>query len=276
MSLTFSVLMSVYKNDNPEHLKTALHSIYNNQFRKPNEIVITIDGPVSDKIRDTIHSFKQQNHIVKVIDLVTNRGLGEALRLGSQECTCDYIVRMDSDDISRPDRFEKQFDFLEKHPNIDILGCNILEFESDPDKPFRQRVCPENHRKIAEMAKSRSPMNHITTCIKRTSLLASNGYLPMPYAEDYYLWVRMLNNAFIFHNLQENLVLVRVGNGMTARRSNIALLNSLKIIYNYLYKNKMITSHQYLTNLIKAQCFIRSPNYIKTIAYKYILRKKSI
>ena len=265
--------MSVYKNDNPAFLNQALNSIYIDQTVKPDEIVIVIDGPVSDELRKIINDFKKQTNIVKIVDLITNRGLGEALRIGSTHCSGDYIVRMDSDDLSHPNRFEKQFSYINNHPELDVLGCNILEFSQSTDEKMRRRACPEYHKDIVKMSKKRSPMNHITACIKRDSLFSSGGYKQMLFAEDYYLWVRMINHSCHFYNIQEDLVYVRVGNGMTARRSNLTLLRSLRSIYKYLLDNKNINILEYSLNIAKAELFIRSPIQVKNFAYKFLLRK---
>lgn len=124
----YAVLMSVYKNDNPEFLKTALESIYDNQTVKPDEIVVVFDGPLKDGLYKVLDEFRAgKEDVVKYYPEKVNRGLGEALRIGSELCTCDYILRMDSDDISDQHRFEKQIAYIEAHPEgmkIDtVLAC---------------------------------------------------------------------------------------------------------------------------------------------------------
>ena len=104
-----SVLMSVYKNDNPDFLKIALESIYDKQTRKPDEIVVVFDGKLTPELYSVLDDFqKNKESIVFYYPQEINQGLGEALRIGSEKCTGDYIFRMDSDDISAPERFEKQ------------------------------------------------------------------------------------------------------------------------------------------------------------------------
>ena len=108
-----SVLMSVYKNDNPEFLKTALESIYEQQTRKPDEIVVVFDGKLTEELYTVLNNFKKDKEtIVFYYPQEVNQGLGQALKIGSEKCTGDYIFRMDSDDISAPERFEKQLDYL--------------------------------------------------------------------------------------------------------------------------------------------------------------------
>ena len=129
--MKYSVLMSVYKNDNPAFLKTALESIYENQTRKPDEIVIVFDGPLTEELYSVLDAYKlQKDGVVKYYPQECNRGLGEALRIGAGKCTGDYIFRMDSDDISVPDRFEKQIAFVEANPEIAVVGADITEFSN--------------------------------------------------------------------------------------------------------------------------------------------------
>lgn len=111
----YSVLMSVYKNDDPVFLKLALESIYDNQTVKPDEIVVVFDGPLNEKLYTVLDSFKSgKEDVVKYYPQGVNRGLGEALRIGSEYCTGDYILRMDSDDISDSHRFEKQIQYIHR------------------------------------------------------------------------------------------------------------------------------------------------------------------
>ena len=69
MDKNFSVLMSVYKNDKPDQIKLAIESIYEKQTLKPNEIILVIDGPVSDEIMEVL---KQKEKDIKVLKLINN------------------------------------------------------------------------------------------------------------------------------------------------------------------------------------------------------------
>lgn len=111
--MKFSVLISVYKSDNPEHLETALKSIWDNQILKPDQIVLVQDGPVGDEIVNIINNFKAiLDDKLSFLELSVNLGLARALNEGLRLCKYDLIARMDSDDICFPNRFEKQIAFL--------------------------------------------------------------------------------------------------------------------------------------------------------------------
>lgn len=271
----YSVLMSVYKKDSPEYLQIALKSIYEQQSIKPDEIVIAVDGPIPENLRKVLDSFKKDKEkIVKIIQQEQNKGLGEALKKGTEYCTGDYIFRMDSDDISVFDRFEKQIDYIEKHSNIDVLGGNIAEFQKSIDEENKRlRVCPMNHEDIVKMGKKRNPMNHVTVCIKKEALVNSGGYQSLLYLEDYYLWLRMIVNNCKLENLNETLVLVRVGNGFEGRRSTKKHIEGWRTLQNFMKKNKMINFLEAKLNMIYIRVFVSTPPWIKKIIYKFILRK---
>mgnify|MGYP002528861949 FL=1 len=271
----YSVLMSVYKKDSPEYLQIALKSIYEQQSIKPDEIVIVVDGPIPENLRKVLDSFKKDKEkIVKIIQQEQNKGLGEALKKGTEYCTGDYIFRMDSDDISVFDRFEKQINYIEKHSNIDVLGGNIAEFQKSIDEENKRlRVCPMNHEDIVKMGKKRNPMNHVTVCIKKEALVNSGGYQSLLYLEDYYLWLRMIVNNCKLENLNETLVLVRVGNGFEGRRSTKKYIEGWKTLQNFMKKNKMINFIEAKLNMIYIRVFVSTPPWLKKIIYKFILRK---
>ena len=256
-------------------MQIALKSIYEQQSIKPDEIVIVVDGPIPENLRKVLDSFKKDKEkIVKIIQQEQNKGLGEALKKGTEYCTGDYIFRMDSDDISVFDRFEKQIDYIEKHSNIDVLGGNIAEFQKSIDEENKRlRVCPMNHEDIVKMGKKRNPMNHVTVCIKKEALVNSGGYQSLLYLEDYYLWLRMIVNNCKLENLNETLVLVRVGNGFEGRRSTKKHIEGWRTLQNFMKKNKMINFLEAKLNMIYIRVFVSTPPWIKKIIYKFILRK---
>ena len=115
--LDFSVLLSVYWKENPDWLRLSLKSIWEDQSLKPAEIVLVKDGPLTDRLETVISQFKQSAPL-KIVPLSQNQGLGRALNEGLKFCSFDLVARMDTDDISKPDRFEKQIRFISQHPDI--------------------------------------------------------------------------------------------------------------------------------------------------------------
>lgn len=273
--MKYSVLMSVYHKDSPEFLKLALESIYEQQTRRPNEIVVIFDGPLGDGLMQVLDAFAaDKQNVVKYYPQEVNRGLGEALRIGAEKCTGDYIFRMDADDVSAPDRFEKQAAYMEAHPETDVLGSDTAEFDFSPDEDKRLCSFPEQHEDIVKMAKRRNPINHMTVCMKKEALLRCGSYQSMLLMEDYYLWLRMIIAGCRFANLHEPLVFVRVGNGFYNRRSSSVQIKSWKALQNYMLKHRFISRFGAFRNMLTVRVFVLIPPGLKKWVYATFLRKK--
>lgn len=272
--MKYSVLMSVYKNDSPDFLKLALESIYDLQTRKPDEIVIVFDGPISHELLFVLNNFRiGKENIVFYYPQECNCGLGEALRIGSEKCTGDYIFRMDSDDISDSERFAKQISYIESHPEIDVLGTNIEEFQNSiAEDNKRKRICPSKHDDIVKMAKKRNPMNHVTVCIKREALEKCGGYKTLLLLEDYYLWLRMIVVGCKLANINESLVYVRVGNGFNSKRGSKTRIKGWKILQDYMLKHNLINIKEAKANMIYIKVFVYMPGWMRKFVYKHFLR----
>lgn len=274
MKNKYSVLMSVYRNDDPLFLKEALESIYERQTIKPDEIVVVFDGPLTNRLYQVLDEFKfGKDNIVKYYPQDINSGLGKALRIGSEKCTGDYIFRMDADDISNPKRFEIQINYLEKHPDVDVLGTDIAEFNKSLEEKMRVRSCPKRYDDIVKMGKKRNPMNHVTVCIKKSALNRCGGYESLLLLEDYYLWLKMIASNCLLENINESLVYVRVGNGFDTKRGSKERIIGWRILQNFMLENKMINSFQAFLNMIYIYTFVNMPPNIKNIIYKRLLRK---
>ena len=275
MGNKYSVLMSVYKNDSPDFLKIALESIYDAQTRKPDEIVVVFDGPLNDELYAVLDEFKAgKESVVNYYPQEVNKGLGEALKIGSELCKGDYILRMDSDDVSDPHRFEKQIAYVEAHPEIDVLGTDIAEFNESPDEnDKRVRVCPAKHEDIVKMGKKRNPMNHVTVCMKKSALMKSGGYQTLLLLEDYYLWLNMIVADCILANINESLVYVRVGNGFDSKRGSKKRITGWKVLQDFMVDHGMITKMEARMNMLYIWGFVNTPAWLKRSLYQKLLRK---
>lgn len=273
--MKYSVLMSVYKNDDAQYLHRALISIYEEQTVKPDEIVIVFDGPLTMELYDVLNGFRRgKEDIVFYYPQNTNKGLGEALKIGSEYCTGDYIFRMDSDDISHPRRFEKQIAFIEANPKIDVLGTDIAEFYASLDEgELRIRACPMNHAEIVKMGKRRNPMNHVTVCIKKAALRKCGGYESLLLLEDYYLWLKMIATGCVLSNINEALVYVRIGNGFHSKRGSKTRITGWKYLQKYMIENGLINKSEAFMNMVYIRVFTYCPAWLRKTIYDKILRK---
>lgn len=271
--MLFSVLMSIYKNDKSDEVVNALDSIFN-QSCKPSQIVLVLDGPISEDLRDAIYLFAKKNPIIDIVPLNENVGLGKALSIGLGYCKYDYIARMDSDDYSLPDRFEKQVRYLQDHPDIDVLGGQIAEYDSTMVNKLAVRKVPTTMTVIVQMMKRRNAMNHVTVMYRKSAVLNSGNYQHCPYFEDYYLWCRMINNGCKFHNLDDVIVNVRTGEGMYQRRGGKVYNEAIIGFQKKILKLGLINRVQYFTNLIIRLSVANMPNFFRGTLYRMLLRGK--
>lgn len=278
MISTYSVLMSVYKNDDADFLKTALESIYDKQIRKPDEVVVVFDGPLTEPLYEVLNEFqKGREGVIKYYPQEENHGLGEALRVGSEYCTGDYILRMDSDDISDIHRFDRQIAYVEAHPEVDALGTDIAEFDKDPySERKRMRICPAKHEDIVKMMKRRNPMNHVSVCIKKSALMKAGGYQTLLLLEDYLLWINMINSGCTLANINETLVYVRVGNGFDSKRGAKERVVGWRVLQEKMLEGGIINKWTAIINMIYINLFVRTPTGLKKLLYNLLLRKRDI
>ena len=246
----FSIAISVYKNDSPEFFDRALESITDLQTVKPDEIVLVIDGPVSDEIDAVIEKYAPR-YTFNIIRLKTNGGLGNALKLAIENAKYDLIARMDSDDIAVPNRFELQLAFFNKNPKVDVCGGNISEFIQNENNIIGFRNVPTSNKDIRKFIKKRCPFNHMTVMFKKDSVIKCGGYLDFYFNEDYYLWIRMLLNNSIFSNLPVVLVNVRTGIEQYQRRGGLKYYKSEKKLQKMMLKNGIISCPLFLCNCMK-------------------------
>ena len=274
MEKEISVLMSVYKNDVPKYLKEALDSIVN-QTHKAKEIIIVIDGPISEELSAVLNEYALNYPEIKLHKLEKNMGLGIAMNEGTKLCNCDYIARMDSDDISELNRFEKQIEAFNNDETLSVVGSNSREFVDGKKDEGYLKVVPEKHKDICEFMKSRCPICHPSLMIKKEMLLSSGGYKDWFYAEDWYLCIRMYLNGAKFYNVQENLLNVRLNEDTYIRRSGLKYYKSIKKLLKYMKDNKIIGFFKYTKEKIKRFIgHVLIPKKLKNKLYRKFMRKK--
>ena len=274
--MNFSVLMSVYGKDSAEDFKEALKSVTLTQTKKPKQVVIVQDGIVPSSIDEIIDDIKNQTSEIEITVLKkeTNQGLASALNSGLSLCKYDWIARMDSDDISVADRFEKQIAFIESNMDVAVLGGAIAEFENEIGDIQSERHVELIHEEITRMAKSRTPMNHVSVMYLKSAVLAVGGYSEdFGKLEDYKLWVDLIAAGYKLANIDDIVVNVRVGKGFIERRSNKREIQDWDMLQTYLLKNNMITKRKAWVNKLYIRVFIYMPAWMKKIAYKTILRR---
>ena len=227
----FSVLMTVYKNDNPNYFRISLNSVIN-QTVIPTEVVLVKDGPVPEVIQNVIDEVDRLHPgIINQVQLKKNVGLGLALNEGLKVCKYELIARMDSDDICLPDRFEKELAVFENNSDMDIVGCLVKEFVGTPDNVVGKRDVPLDNVSIHKYARKRDPFNHPAVMYRKSKVMKYGPYGDYRKNQDTALWIEMLNNNCIASNVPEYLLMFRFDEGTYKKRKswvNTKLLISIR------------------------------------------------
>ena len=216
----YSVLMSVYSKEKPEYLTQALDSMIN-QTVAPDEIVLVEDGPLTESLYAVIENYKSSYpEMFNIVSLEQNGGLGNALNEGIRVCRNELIARMDTDDISKPERCEKQIAAFMDDPQLDIVGTQIDEFLETPKNIISSRVVPTSHEEIVTFSRRRSPFNHPTVMYRKSAVEKMGGYSAYSRKEDLDLFVRMVNEGCKAANLPESYLYYRCNVDNLQRRKN--------------------------------------------------------
>ena len=268
----FSVLLSVYGGEKGEFLRRSLASVFAQTVRA-REVVLVEDGPLTEDLYRVVEEFRARQPELKVVPLPVNGGLGRALNEGLKHCSFDIVARMDTDDICRPDRFEKQLRVLQERPEVAVASAWIDEFVDDPGHVVSTRRLPETPEELYEYGKSRCPVNHPVVMFRKQAVLECGGYVHYPLFEDYYLWARMMVGGAKFYNIQESLLWFRTSPDMFRRRGGLryalteARLQFLFVGIGY------IGLGRFFKNLAVRFAVRLVPNGLRSWAYRHLLRR---
>ena len=275
MEKKYSVLMSVYYKENPEWLKYSIESMLN-QTIFPDEFVLVEDGPLTEELDSIIEKFvSEYPKLFKIVKIEKNVGLGPALELGVAKCSNEFIARMDSDDYSKYNRIEKQFEVYEKYPELGMVGTNVDEFEDNIDNVNCKVILPETHEEIYKFSKKRCPFRHPTLLYKKSAVLKAGNYRKFYLCEDYDLYVRMLSTGCKCYNIQEPLVCMRIGSDFYKRRGGWKYMKTILKFKNQQLKNGYFTFGDYLKSTIPHIIVCLLPNKMRDCIYRNLLRKKN-
>jgi glycosyltransferase involved in cell wall biosynthesis len=269
----FSLLLSVYGGDDPAFLREAFTSSVQEQTRRPDQVVLVQDGPVSEPLAQTIKELVESSPVeVHHLALAENLGLGPALDRGLAACAHEIVARMDADDVSLPTRFEKQLPLIEA--GADIVGSGLLEFGSSPDDVVGRRTPPTDPVEIRRVIRFRDPFNHPTVVYRRSAVQAAGGYTDLALMEDYLLFARMIDAGARPANLAEPLVRYRVGAGAYARRGGRRLLRSELALQRRFRQLGITTRMEYLRNVAVRGGYRLVPQWLRKVAYRRLIANR--
>jgi glycosyltransferase involved in cell wall biosynthesis len=204
---TADVSVIVPNYNNGRFLHAFLQSVINSTVM-PLELIIIDDGS-TDETAKVLASFTNLDFL-KVIRFPENLGLTRALNAGLDAAIGKYIMRADPDDILSPERIERQFNYMETHPDTDVLGCNVRYFHHVTGKNLNLSNFPSEHSQIVRTyQKGLHGIQHPTAFMKR-AVVQRYRYEKMFPGEDYVFFSTMARDGCRFASLSEPLYLMRV------------------------------------------------------------------
>lgn len=233
-----SVIIPCYNAQ--KFVEKAVRSIMEQTYT--NLEILCCDDCSTDKTLIILQKLSQEDSRVKVIKNEQNLKIVQTLNKLVYLSSGKYIARMDADDISLPNRIEKQVEFMEKNVDVGICGCNIFYID-EKGKKIRKSNFPKTDKSIQNLKFFRTPFCHPTIMFNsdlRKYFYYKDEYL---YAEDYGLWLELLDK-FKGVNLKKCYFYYRLHNEQVTYKHNSEQINSLKKIYkkdlsSFLNKNEM-------------------------------------
>ena len=265
-----AVILPVYKNDKASYVKLACDSILNQTYENIH-LYIGADGPVGKDLEECLMQYGKDERI-SVEWFKENRGL--AIVLNDLLTVCfkagyEYVARMDADDISMPERFEKQIAYLQQHPEIDVVGGAIEEIDENSKSRGKIIVYPETPEECYCFFAKRNPHAHPAVMFRKSFFdKAGCKYRPeYRQNQDTMLWFDGMRNGTKHANLPDVVLRFRFTDSLFKKRRNgWALakkqLHDRNVINRVLGYGFGATVFGYMMF-----CMLVSPAWVKKIAY---------
>lgn len=275
-----AVAMAVYLEDRMEWLKEAVNSILAQDYRDF-LFFIVIDGHISSQMQQYLFTTANRNKRIILIQSSENVGLSSCMNyvidvVSEKMPSVEFFFRMDSDDISMPNRLSRQISFLQENPEVSILGTSLVEV-NEKGKKVGQRLLPQAHVQIMQVLPRRCAINHPTVAIRMKVFSEGVRYRSqLLNTQDYVLWIELSARGFIFANLPDILLKFRRVNDFYKRRGLSKSLNEFNARFLAMRKLNRMTLFN-VTYAFSVIVLRLMPSKIIKLAYKvdrYVLKKR--
>lgn len=226
-----TVIMSTF-NEKVEEVESAVSSILNQTY-KHFELIIVLDNPDNEKIITVIENYARSNSKIKIIYNQKNLGLAQSLNKAIRLAKGKYIARMDADDISFPNRIDKEVKYLKKY-NLDMVATNRIDINEKGEQLNIKSKLPKT-KSVNKILPIGNFITHPTILIKADVIKDVKGYRDFRSSQDYDLWLRIITEGYKIGILDEPLLYYRV------RANSISKSNKYKqYLYNRYQKSLYI------------------------------------
>lgn len=270
MNNTIAVILPVYKKDKIEYLRMAVESIVMQSYWNYH-LYIGVDGPVGEDLADYLKHLEKQQQL-SVVWFEENRGLACVLNDLLDICFkegYEFIARMDADDISMPDRLEKQLRFLQEHPEIDVVGGAIEDIDEKGNLREKKVQYPLTNEDCRRFFRYRDPLAHPAVMFRNSFFKKAKGYRSeYRKNQDTMLWFDGFMNGCIFANLPETVLHFRITDDFYKSRRN-GWARAKKMLTDRFMINHSLR-YDVTAYLFSFAMFIMTltPAWLKKIAYK--------
>ena len=270
--MNYSILQTVCRFDHLDQLKVSIDSMLSQTYTSDDYVIIE-DGPLSKELELALLSYQKTNQTITIIRLAENVGLGKALNEGLNICKNELIARMDSDDISMPERCEKQVKAFMDDPELDIVGCPVKEFVGTPDNIVGQRLVPLDNEAIHQYVRRRDPFNHPAVMYRKSKVMKYGPYGDYRKNQDTDLWIKLLSKGGCKAiNLDEFLLMFRFDEGTFRKRKSWTNTKTLINIRWKAFKDKYCSLIDFLVVSGAQLAIYIMPSGLQRFIYQHILR----
>lgn len=265
-----AVLLSVYKNDRAEFLRLSIDSILNQSYKNI-ILYIGVDGTIGEKLYKCLEQYEQEKR-VNIVYFPENRGLAVVLNdllILCKEANIEYIVRIDADDISVPNRLANQVNYLLLHPEVDVVGGRIEEINEQSERNGKSVTYPLTHQECFKFFRYRDPLAHPAVMFRKSFFDKAKGYRnEYRKNQDTMLWFDGFMNGCIFANLDETVLLFRVTDDFYKNRRN-GFKRAKKMLKDRFMINKSL-HYDWSAYLFSFLMFIMTltPPFLKKFLYR--------
>ena len=267
-----AVIMSLYKNDVVDFVKLAVESILNQTYKEL-DFFIQYDGPIHPEVDEYLTGLKDER--VKIQRRAENKGLAQSLNdlLNIvKPMGYEFIARMDADDISEVNRFEKQIAYLEAHSEVDLVGGAINEIDENGNNRGKVTRYPCKPEECRAFFAKRNPVAHPTVIFRKSFFDKTGWHYPNDFErnEDTRLWHEGYKHGCVIANIPDVVLNFRMTDRMFKQRRNgknfaKSQLKLRKLIAKDLGYGTMAYVYAYAMYLLMI-----SPSWVLKFAYKVL------
>ena len=268
-----TALVTVYHRIDPAQFRACLDSL-SAQTRPAEDVVIVEDGPLGPQLRAIVEQFINTYSGARSVVLARNMGAGPASAAGLATINTEFMARLDADDVAKPERFERQLEFFEQHPDVDVLGTAMDEFDGSVDQVIGTRRLPTSHAEILRYARLNSPINNPSVMMRVDAVREAGGYRDVYHMEDYDLYARMLAGGKRFHNMPEALTYFRISTSVFERRTAQGMFSAERQMQKNLVAYGLISKRRAWLNLAIRSLYRLLPSVALKAAYGRLFHRR--